>query len=121
MRDMKLSSVHSPRCLASLMTMQRRRWGGRGLLVMSWAAVLLSGFLVDFVLLLMSSAQNTKGASLEAAPLVPFRNFSLYLYFINLDQVNRKFWQKYIWFAGMGIGRIECFYPLDKNLGIRRD
>jgi hypothetical protein len=39
----------------------------------------------------MDSAQNTKGASLEAAPLVPFGNFSLYIYFINLGQVNRKF------------------------------
>jgi hypothetical protein len=39
----------------------------------------------------MDSAQNTKGASLEAAPLVPFGNFSLYIYFINLDGVNRKF------------------------------
>jgi hypothetical protein len=52
---------------------------------------LLPVFSLLVFLLPMDSTQNTKGASLEAAPLVPFGTFSLYIYFINLDGVNRKF------------------------------
>jgi hypothetical protein len=49
----------------------------------------------------------------------PSRIFSLYLYFINLDQVNRKFWRKYICFEGKEIRRTGCFEPLDKISGFR--
>src|ERR1035437_9110218 len=40
-RAMRFSSAHSPRCLASLMMMQRRRWGGRVWLVTSLLALFL--------------------------------------------------------------------------------
>jgi hypothetical protein len=68
----------------------------------------------------MDSAQNTKGASLEAAPLVPFGNFSLYIYFINLGRVKWTFCELYIRFAGKGMGGIGCFWGIDKNWGFRR-
>src|ERR1035438_5885669 len=76
---MRFSSAHSPRCLASLMMMQRRRWGGRVWLVTSLLALfliavfvlsvfvladfllpvcLLSVFLLPVCLLPMESAQK---------------------------------------------------------------
>src|ERR1017187_2663182 len=66
---MKFSSAHSPRCLAFLMMMQRRRWGGRVWLVTSLLALfllavlalsvfVLADFLLPVCLLPMESAQK---------------------------------------------------------------
>ena len=75
---------------------------------------LAARFPVTHLLVTHDSAQNTKGASLEAAPLVPFGNFSLYIYFINLDGVKWTFCELYIRFAGKGMGGIGCFLGIDK-------
>jgi hypothetical protein len=58
--------------------------------------------------------KNTKGASLEAAPWFPSEIFSLYIYFISLEQVKWTFWQVSICFAGNGMGRKGCFGGIDK-------
>jgi hypothetical protein len=126
--------------------MQRRRWGGRVCLAERAVALWwLRGFVVPAFLLRvflfpvflfpvfslpifslpifslpMDSAQNTKGASLEAAPLVPFGNFSLYIYFINLDGGKWTFCELYIRFAGKGMGGSGCFWGIDKIWDFRR-
>lgn len=52
--------------------------------------------------------------------MVPFRNFSLYIYFINLDQANRKISGKYICFVRNGIDGIESLLPIDNILAFGR-
>jgi hypothetical protein len=49
----------------------------------------------------------------------PSRIFSLYVYFINLGQLKWTFCQKSICFAGKGMGRVGCSYPIDKIFGIQ--
>ena len=77
---------------------------------------LLSVFWFPVGLLPIDSAQNTKGASLEGCALVPFGNFTLYIYFINLGGVKWTFCRLYICFAGKGMRGIGWVWGIDKNL-----
>ena len=65
----------------------------------------------------MDSAKKHKRRKPGGCALVPFENFSLYIYFINLGGAKWTFPQLYIRFAGKGMEGIGRFWGIDKILG----
>src|ERR1035437_10955191 len=103
---MKMSSVHSPRCLASLMMMQRRRCDGRvwlvtSLLALFWLAVfalsvfvladfflpvcLLSVCLLPVCLLPMESAQKHQRRKPGGCAFGSLQNFLVYIPILSIS------------------------------------